>query len=128
MPAIKSNPSTELKVQEYLSSVPESSGEILQTLSAIILETDPRIIEEIKWGNPAYSYLGIMIYLRAFKEHATLGFFRGNEVADPEGRLEGHENPVMRSIKYRSPEEIDAEVVREYVSRAMKANERKAKS
>jgi hypothetical protein len=119
----KSKSRENVHVHDYLSRAEETAAGILHTLRTIILDFDPRIEEEFKWGNPCYSYLGIMVYLRAFKNHATLGFFNGNEIPDPEGRLEGAENPKMRSIRYRNVEDIDEDIVREYLSRAMRAKE-----
>jgi hypothetical protein len=49
-------------------------------------------------------------YVNAFKSHAAVGFFRGAELADPAGLLEGS-GRHMRHVKLRAGEGIDAEVL-----------------
>jgi hypothetical protein len=46
-------------------------------------------------------------YVNAFKAHVNVGFFRGAEIADPEGLLEGS-GKSMRHVKLRPERDIDA--------------------
>jgi hypothetical protein len=46
-------------------------------------------------------------YVNAFKAHVNVGFFRGAEIADPEGLLEGA-GKFMRHVKLRPDHEVDA--------------------
>ena len=46
-------------------------------------------------------------YVNAFKAHVNVGFFRGAELADPAGLLEGT-GKYMRHVKLRPDGEIDA--------------------
>ena len=46
-------------------------------------------------------------YVNAFKAHVNVGFFRGAELADPAGVLEGT-GKYMRHVKLRPDGEIDA--------------------
>lgn len=52
-------------------------------------------------GEAAFGYVG------AFKAHVNVGFFRGTELADPKGLLEGT-GKQMRHVKLRPGREIDA--------------------
>ena len=45
-------------------------------------------------------------YVNAFKDHVNVGFFRGAELPDPKGLLEGT-GRFMRHVKLRSGQEID---------------------
>jgi len=45
-------------------------------------------------------------YVNAFKAHVNVGFFRGAEIADPEGLLEGT-GKFMRHVKLRPGHDID---------------------
>ena len=45
-------------------------------------------------------------YVNAFKDHVNVGFFRGAELHDPNGLLEGT-GRFMRHVKLRSGQEID---------------------
>ncbi len=46
-------------------------------------------------------------YVNAFKAHVNVGFFRGAEIADPDGLLEGT-GRFMRHVKLRPEREVDS--------------------
>ncbi len=46
-------------------------------------------------------------YVNAFTAHVNVGFFRGAEIADPEGLLEGT-GKFMRHVKLRPEGDVDA--------------------
>jgi len=46
-------------------------------------------------------------YVNAFKAHVNVGFFRGAEIADPDGLLEGN-GKYMRHVKLSSERDVDA--------------------
>ena len=46
-------------------------------------------------------------YVNAFKAHVNVGFFRGAELADPKGLLEGT-GKFMRHVKLRAELDVDA--------------------
>ena len=46
-------------------------------------------------------------YVNAFKAHVNVGFFRGAEIADPEGLLQGT-GKFMRHVKLRPESDVDA--------------------
>ena len=52
-------------------------------------------------GNAAFGYVN------AFKDHVNVGFFRGAEIADPKGLLEGT-GKMMRHVKLRPECEVEA--------------------
>ena len=56
-------------------------------------------------------------YVNAFKAHVNVGFFRGAEIADPEGLLEGT-GKFMRHVKLRPEREIDATALRKLIATA----------
>ena len=45
-------------------------------------------------------------YVNAFKAHVNVGFFRGAEIADPEGLLEGT-GKFMRHVKLKPERDVD---------------------
>ena len=46
-------------------------------------------------------------YVNSFKAHVNVGFFRGAEIPDPGGLLEGN-GKLMRHVKLRPGEDVDA--------------------
>jgi hypothetical protein len=53
-------------------------------------------------------------YVNAFKAHVNVGFFRGADIADPEGLLQGT-GKFMRHVKLRPDREIDAAALRKLI-------------
>jgi hypothetical protein len=49
-------------------------------------------------------------YVDAFKAHVNVGFFRGSELPDPSGLLEGT-GKRMRHVKLRPDRDVDAEAL-----------------
>src|SRR5512145_2426801 len=63
-------------------------------------------------GHPTVCVNGAgFAYVNAFRAHVNVGFFRGAELADPEGLLEGT-GRWMRHVKLRPAEDIDATALR----------------
>ena len=56
-------------------------------------------------------------YVNAFKAHVNVGFFRGAEIADPNGLLEGT-GKVMRHVKLRPGHDFDATALTKLVDAA----------
>ncbi len=56
-------------------------------------------------------------YVNAFKSHVNVGFFRGAEIADPDGLLEGT-GKFMRHVKLRSERDVDATALRKLIETA----------
>lgn len=56
-------------------------------------------------------------YVNAFTAHVNVGFFRGAEIADPQGLLEGT-GKFMRHVKLRPGSECDAAALSKLVETA----------
>jgi hypothetical protein len=56
-------------------------------------------------------------YVNAFRAHVNVGFFRGAEIADPRGLLEGT-GRFMRHVKLRPQADVDPSALRELVGTA----------
>ena len=56
-------------------------------------------------------------YVNAFKAHVNVGFFRGAEIADPEGLLEGT-GRFMRHVKLRPDRAVDATALMKLIGTA----------
>jgi len=56
-------------------------------------------------------------YVNAFKAHVNVGFFRGAEIADPEGLLEGT-GKFMRHVKLRPDRAVDATALMKLIGTA----------
>ena len=56
-------------------------------------------------------------YVDAFRAHVNLGFFRGAEIADPDGLLEGT-GKFMRHVKLGPDRDVDATALRQLIQTA----------
>ena len=68
----------------------------------------------------------VFAYVNAFKAHVNVGFFRGAELADPEGLLEGA-GKFMRHVKLRPERDVDAMALMKLIETAyadMKARQK----
>jgi hypothetical protein len=79
-------------VEDYLTSLPESQREIADKLLPLI-ETSLPGASTVLHGHPVWS-LGPapgkspVCYVKAYSASVTFGFWRGQEITDPSGRLE----------------------------------------
>lgn len=94
----------------------------LEALRKILL--DARLTEAIKWGAPCYMSDGSNIgMLSALKESVVFSFFRGAELADPEGILEkpGDNSRFAKYARFTDLKRIHAmePVIRSYVAEAV---------
>lgn len=85
----------------YFADIPEPLRTVAADLRSMILGMDRDLREVIKWGSPVYERNKPVIWIKAQKKHLTCGFFRGAELADPEGLLEGT-GKSMRHVKVRA--------------------------
>ena len=53
-------------------------------------------------------------YVNAFTRHVNVGFFRGAEIADPDGLLEGT-GKFMRHVKLKPDRDVDASALRKLI-------------
>jgi uncharacterized protein YdeI (YjbR/CyaY-like superfamily) len=112
-----------LRIDGYIQELPSWSKEICNKLRKIILSTSTKIVEDWKWG-PNYYYEGMICGYGAFKNHVSFVFFQGVLMSDPQKILmENAGNLHNRHIKFTSPKEINATVLKEYIKEAMKNNE-----
>jgi hypothetical protein len=98
-------------------------GETLARMRALILETDPEMIEEWKWSVPVWSHHGIVCTGEAYKQVVKLTFARGAKVPDPSrlfnSSLGGN---TRRAIDIHEGEEIDAGAFKALVKAAVAQN------
>jgi len=82
--------------------------DLVQAVRDVILATDERVSEEIKWQAPTFVYKGnIASFFPEAMKHVTLMFHHGASLDDPSGLLEG-EGETSRSAKFTSVADLAA--------------------
>jgi len=69
---------TSKKVDEFLSELNHPFKHEMQVIRQLIMEVDPSITEEVKWGGPSFYYKGdIATFGPRVKDQAVLIFHQG---------------------------------------------------
>jgi hypothetical protein len=115
---------SEKTVDEYIIKLEKSKGEIVSKIRKIILDSAPDAKESIKWAQPVYEINGPFAYIKAFKNDVNFGFWRGADIIDPEGILQGS-GEKMRHIKLRSLTDINEKLFVDFIRQAIELNRSK---
>ena len=90
-------------VDAWFENYDNPQKDLVQAVRELILDTDPRITEVIKWQAPTFMYKGNLasFYPRSTK-HVSLMFHTGAFLSDPSGVLEGDGDTsrVLRILDY----------------------------
>lgn len=99
---------TNPKVDEYLLNKSHPLTPEIERVRQIILETDPRVEETIKWSSPTFMYKGnIASFFMNAKKHVSLMFHKGASINDPNGLLDG-DGKEGRAAKFKDMADIEA--------------------
>ena len=116
-------PPAETLISEKVASLDDWRGPTLARMRKLILEADPKIVEEWKWGGPVWSCEGIICTGETYKKVVKLTFAKGASLEDPKklfnSSLEGN---VRRAIDVAEGEEVDATAFKALVRAAVAHN------
>jgi hypothetical protein len=115
---------SEKNVDGYIEGLEEWKAEIVSSVRQIVLETAPEAKESIKWAQPVYESNGPFAYIKAFKSSVNFGFWRGVDLNDPKGVLQGS-GEKMRHVSLKSPEDIDEKLFADFIQQAIDLNAKK---
>ncbi len=98
-------------------------GETLARMRALILEADPQMTEEWKWGTPVWSHDGIVCTGESYKSAVKLTFARGASVPDPSRLFNSSlEAGTRRAIDIHEGEKVAAGAFKTLVKAAVTRN------
>jgi hypothetical protein len=112
--SVKRDPAIEVWMQEHWGEL----GAIAQRWFEVMRDCGGDVRELLHDGHPT-ACVGdaAFAYVNAFRAHVNVGFFRGAELADPEGLLEGN-GKFMRHVKLRPEGEVDASTLMKLIETA----------
>ena len=111
------------QITNQISEYSDWRGDLLARLRKLILEADPDITEEWKWGTAGWSKNGMLCSAGAFKDHVKLNFFKGAFLADPQGLFNaGLDSKSSRSIDFYEGARIDENKLKELIRAAIAYN------
>ncbi len=117
---VKSRTNTE--VEALIAKLKHPNKELVEALRKLVLETSP-MEEAVKWGFPHYSQNGGVCAIIPYKDHVNLEFYRGTELDDPDGLLEGT-GKKLRHVKIRKLDDVKTDVLRDLLLEAVVLNKK----
>jgi hypothetical protein len=94
-------------VEKFMEEKQHPLDAEMRRVREIILSTDDRVEEAIKWSSPTFIYKGnIASFFMNSKKHVSLMFHKGATIDDPSGLLEG-EGKEARTAKFYGMEDIE---------------------
>ena len=111
----------EKTVDAYIAGLEGWKGQVASKVRQIVLEAAPDAVESIKWAQPVYETNGPFCYMKAFKNSVNLGFWRGVELEDPKGLLQGT-GEKMRHVKLAGIDDADEVALAGFVRQAVQLN------
>jgi hypothetical protein len=112
--AIKRDPA----VEAWMKQQPVELGVIARHWFEVMRACGDDVRELLHDGHPTACIADAAFgYVNAFKAHVNVGFFRGAEIADPEGLLEGT-GKFMRHVKLRPGGDFNARALMKLIDTA----------
>jgi hypothetical protein len=112
--AVKRDPAIDVWMDEHSGAL----GSIARRWFEVMRSSGNDVRELLHDGHPT-ACIGdaAFAYVNAFKDHVNVGFFRGAEIADPAGLLEGT-GKFMRHVKLRPEIDFNAAALMKLVETA----------
>jgi hypothetical protein len=120
-PTPKVSPLRGMPVEDWVKA--KARGEqldIVQRLLAMARKVAPKATISIKWGQPVVEENGPVAFIKVAKAHVTFGFWRGAQLTDPKGLLEGGER--MKHVKIASADALDEKALSAFLRQAVSLN------
>jgi hypothetical protein len=108
-------------IEEYAKVLGDWRTDAVMELDALVRKAAPKASATIKWAQPVYELGGPIAFIKAAKSHVTIGFWRGAELKDPKGLLEGSGNK-MAHVKIKEATGVPKAQVAAWVKEAATLN------
>jgi hypothetical protein len=98
-------------------------AQVVERLLSVAQRAAPGATLSVKWAQPVLDQNGPVAFIKVAKAHVTFGFWRGAELDDSKGVLEG--GAVMKHLKITSPDAVDERLITGLVRQAVALNHSK---
>ena len=116
------------RIDAYIEKAAPFARPILERIRADFHKASAKIDEDMKWRSPTFVHEGIVGGMGAFKKHVSFGFWRQDELPDPENLFEGECGGSLFTAKVSDVKDLpSSRVFQGYVKRAVKLNADAAK-
>jgi hypothetical protein len=105
-------------VETWIRGHADELGAIARRWFEVMRQCGDDVRELLHDGHPtACVNAAAFAYVNAFRAHVNVGFFRGAEIADPQGLLEGT-GKFMRHVKLSPDRNVDTAALRKLIETA----------
>ncbi len=110
------------RIDAYIAKSADFAKPILTHIRGAFHAACPDVEETFKWGHPTFMHHGILAGMAAFKEHATLGFWKGKLILDTNG---SQADEAMGNFgRLSSVKDLPSKaVLKGYIKKAVQLNE-----
>ncbi len=106
------------EIKDYVNGLTDFQKEIVLAIREVVLNTDERMQEDIKWGSIAFFNKKNICGFRVAKAHITLLFMEGASLKNSDGLLKG-DGVKARTYKIVNLNEINKKALKFLVSEAL---------
>ncbi len=114
------------RVDAYIAKSAPFAQPILKHLRKLVHQADPKIEETLKWRMPTFIHDGIVCGMAAFKQHCTLGFWKGALILGKDGKRVDDAMGQFGRIASRKDLPSDRQLIA-YIKKAVQLNAMGAK-
>lgn len=108
----------------YFEEIPNPElRELALAVRHIIKQTLPGVEESIKWAVPFYMHSGNLCYIQVRRQKVELGFYRGVQLSNTNGLLQG-DGKLVKHIIFSLDDDIPVKQVQEILLEAARLNEK----
>ena len=98
-------------------------GKVFAQLRKVILDADPDIKEDWKWGTGVWTHNGMICAVGAMKDHVKINFFQGAALKDPSKLFNaGLEAKKTRAIDFFEGDKADEKKLTDLIKEAVEYN------
>jgi hypothetical protein len=110
-------------IDERIKELGDGRGTVLSRIRALIKEADPDVVEEWKWGGPAWSHDGLICTGETYKSVVKMTFPTGASLKDPSGLFNSSlEGNTRRAIDVREKEKFNEKAFKSLIRAALTLN------
>ena len=117
-------------IDARIKKLGDRRGETLARIRMLIKQTDPEVVEEVKWrkpaspgGVPVWSHAGIICTGETSKNGVKMTFVKGASLEDPSGLFNSSlEGNTRRAIDFHEGDKIDEKALQALIRAAVALN------
>jgi hypothetical protein len=109
-------------IDEYIAGLGgDWRADVVSELRRVVDRAAPEAKSTIKWAQPVWESNGPFAYVKAFGRSVNIGFWRGTQLDDPAGILDG-DGDRMKHVTLREGDTVRSDELRAFVRQAVELN------